>query len=253
MFTFILSLSPMPTQYYYGRGEKANLKKAFEEYSWAAERGCTEAMYMSAWMYRAGAFAEVDVEKCKLWLERAVEKGYAPAMNDLGVILLGEADLLERIHPELKADRNMTTTSDDWRRETNKASAAQESPNGAGENPVSTVAERKTYDGDEHVKVEEKEREKTRACGDIVETGHGTETAGQGAEERSTSLPPEQARLFEGVMATRKRAMQLFQGASKTGHTDAMINFGNMQEAMGYFDEARHWYRYACATIKTQT
>ncbi|CAN0461240.1 unnamed protein product, partial [Hapterophycus canaliculatus] len=83
--------------HFFGRGEKPNPSKAFASYAWAAERGCAEAMYMSAWIYRVGsANVEADAERCQLWLERAADKGYAPAMNDLAATLLGEADMLER-------------------------------------------------------------------------------------------------------------------------------------------------------------
>lgn len=49
---------------------------------------------MIAWMYRAGTHVEADAEQCQLWLERAVDEGYAPAINDLAVILLAEVMLL---------------------------------------------------------------------------------------------------------------------------------------------------------------
>ncbi|CAN0563899.1 unnamed protein product, partial [Ectocarpus sp. 12 AP-2014] len=81
------------------------MSKAFEAYAWAAERGCAEAMYMMAWMYRVGSGSvDADAELCQRWLERAVDKGYAPAMNDLATTLLEQADRTERAHPELKAD-----------------------------------------------------------------------------------------------------------------------------------------------------
>ena len=56
---------------------------------------------MLAWMYGVGSYVETDPEKRQLWLQRAVDKGYAPAMNDLAVILLGEADRLDESHPQL--------------------------------------------------------------------------------------------------------------------------------------------------------
>jgi TPR repeat protein len=34
-----------------------------------------------------------DMEKCIYWLERAVERGYAPAMNELALLLLEEVRL----------------------------------------------------------------------------------------------------------------------------------------------------------------
>lgn len=58
------------------------------------------------------------------------------------------------------------------------------------------------------------------------------------------SIPPEQANILDQVVGRRKRAMQLLQEAAKMGHTEAMTNLGNMNEAMGYLEEARTWYRY---------
>lgn len=217
-------------QYFFGRGEKPSLRKAFEAYSWSAERGCAEAMYMSAWMYGVGSYVETDPERRQLWLQRAVDKGYAPAMNDLAVILLGEADRLDESHPQMNADstlRGPDRNEDDPVRLLGEKRDGENWREGSGREGMKdrrVEAERK----------EEDEREELRG-------GQGRGDASGTSEE--ASLSPEQAQVFENVMEKRKRAMKLLQEAAKTGHTDAMTNLGNMQEAMGYFEDARNWYR----------
>lgn len=174
---------------------------------------------MTAWMYRVGsAGVEADAERCELWLERAVEKGYAPAMNDLAATLLGDADMLERDHPELRVDAS--GAPDGGAGLTQQGRREGDDVGGGG------------LDGGD------------AGCGDGDEvqgrTGDGEEVQ---AEEDAGSLPPELAQLFEQVMGKRKRSMQLLQDAAKTGHTEAMTNLGNMQEAMGFLEDARRWYR----------
>lgn len=190
------------------------MSKAFEAYSWAAKRGCAEAMYMTAWMYRVGsATLAADAGQCQLWLERAVEKGYAPAMNDLAATLLGEADRIERAHPELKAD-----VADDVSADAAVDATGAEASRIAG----STKRRRPDDDGDD-----DDDNDK----GAVDEDDGGTRLPTRedlkkavdgegGGLERTDSLPPELARLFEQVMEKRKRSMQLLQDAAKTGHTE---------------------------------
>lgn len=184
---------------------------------------------MSAWMYRTGAHVQDDAERCQMWLERAIDKGYAPAMNDLAVILLGEADGLEEAHPEVKADVKANGGGSSEGRGVHRRGSSEASREGFRGGAEAGKAEA----GEEGKYVEEDE-----------------EDGGEEGDEEPR-LPPEQAQLFEQVMARRKRSMQLLQEAAKTGHTDAMTNLGNMQEAMGYFDDARNWYRYALTLSAT--
>ncbi|CAM9328628.1 unnamed protein product [Ectocarpus sp. 12 AP-2014] len=225
-------------KFFFGRGENPNMSKAFEAYAWAAERGCAEAMYMMAWMYRVGSGSvDADAEQCQRWLERAVDKGYAPAMNDLATTLLEQADRTERAHPELKADVAAADVTAD--------NPADDADRGLG------ATRPLTPDGHTSGGSEE-------GLPDGGSSGDGVGGTGQGegnckgaggwqveAEEDASSLPPELAQLFEQVMEKRKRSMQLLQDAAKTGHTEAMTNLGNMQEAMGYFEDARSWYSLA--------
>ncbi|CBJ48727.1 Sel1 domain-containing protein [Ectocarpus siliculosus] len=225
-------------KFFFGRGENPNMSKAFEAYAWAAERGCAEAMYMMAWMYRVGSGSvDADAEQCQRWLERAVDKGYAPAMNDLATTLLEQADRTERAHPELKADVAAADVIAD--------SPTDDADRGLGATRPPTP--------DDHTSGGSEE-----GLPDGVSSGDGVGGTGQGegncegdggrqveAEEDASSLPPELAQLFEQVMEKRKRSMQLLQDAAKTGHTEAMTNLGNMQEAMGYFEDARSWYSLA--------
>jgi len=189
------------------------MSKAFEAYSWAAKRGCAEAMYMTAWMYRVGsATLAADAGQCQLWLERAVEKGYAPAMNDLAATLLGEADRIERAHPELKAD-----VADDVSADAAVETTGADAINVAG----STKRRRPDGDGDgddnDDGAVDEDDNE-TRLP---MREDRGKAADGEGDHlERTDSLPPELARLFEQVMEKRKRSMELLQDAAKTGHTE---------------------------------
>lgn len=186
---------------------------------------------MSAWMYGVGSYAETDPEKRQLWLQRAVDKGYAPAMNDLAVILLGEADRLDESHPQMNADSTLR------------------GPGISKADPMGLPGERR--EGENWRKgLEGGAREEGRVG---VETGEekneekeergGQERGDESGTSEEASMSPEQAQLFENVMEKRKRAMTLLQEAAKTGHTDAMTNLGNMQEAMGYFEDARNWYR----------
>lgn len=179
---------------------------------------------MMACMYMAGGHMESDEEKSQLWLERAVEKGYAPALNNLAVILLGEADRLEEAHPDVKASASFSS------RDSPSISADGGEPQKEGRK-----AARSWESGDieeTNVKIQEEK------CADKEEVNDEEEET-----EGGTSLLPEQVRLFEKIMGKRKRSMRLLQEAAKTGHTDAMTNLGNMQEAMGYFDDARNSYR----------
>lgn len=175
-------------------------------------------MVVLASMYKAGTHAEADREKCHFWLEKAVDKGYAPAMNDLAVVLLGEADRLEEAHPELKCEILSSEILEAGG--SNEGDEFLKKIHGG----ISSL-----YRGD-------------RPASDLEEDYHQSRDE-VGAEMKS-SWTPEQERLFEQVMEKRKRAMRLLQEAAQTGHTDAMTNLGNMQEAMGYFDDARNCYRY---------
>lgn len=187
---------------------------------------------MSAWMYSTGIHVETDTETCQLWLERAVDKGYAPAMNDLAVMLLCEADRREDVHPELKADPKPA-------KRPRKSSKFDEGELRNIDRVEDCSRNRKVEKGTDGVKVEEE-----RAVVAEDEREEEDENGGMAQSAEEASLPPEQGRLFEQIMEMRKRAMRLFQKAAKTGHTDAMTNLGNMQEAMGYFEDARNWYRY---------
>ena len=203
------------TQCFFGRGEKPNISKAFEAYSWAAERGCTEAMYMKAWVYRVGSSStDADADQCRLWLERAAEKGYAPAMNDLAVTLLGEADRTERAHPELRVDAGGVGGG--------AAGAADSSLDAADDDCSVSSTKRRRCDDDLEGAVDGHD-------GQVVEPlsgGLGEAVGGRGeegddvAENDCNSLSPELAQLFEQVMEKRKRSMQLLQDAAKTGHTE---------------------------------
>lgn len=193
------------------------MSKAFEAYSWAAERGCAEAMYMVAWIYRVGSSTtDADADQCQLWLERAVDKGYAPAMNELAVALLGEADESERAHPELKVDAGGVcgvAGADDFR-----ADAA------ADDSVGSTKWQRCDYDLERAVFEHDGETpEPLRGC--LGGTAGGRDGEGGGADNDSRNFPPELAQLFEQVMEKRKRSMQLLQDAAKTGHTEVTFSF----------------------------
>lgn len=212
------------TQFFFGRGEKPNTSKAFEAYSWAAERGCAEAMYMTAWIYGVGTSStDADAEQCQLWLGRAVDKGYAPAMNDLAVTLLGEADQTERAHPELKVDAGdvggiagATGSSAD------AAAADGASSADAAVDGGSVGSAKRPRDEDDPERAADERGSKTVAPlrGDLGEAVGGRDGEADGAETDCSSLSPELARLFEQVMEKRKRSMQLLEDAAKNGHTE---------------------------------
>ena len=189
------------------------MTKAFEAYSWAAERGCVEAMYMEAWMYRVGSSTiDADPDQCRLWLERAAEKGHAPAMNDLAVAFLGEADQTERAHPELKVDAGGAG-----------GAAGSSGADGAAVSTSVGSTKRPRFGDDPERAVDEYDGEEVEPLrGDVGEAACGRGGDGDGADNDSTSssLPPELAQLFEQVMEKRKRSMQLLQDAAKTGHTE---------------------------------
>ena len=63
---------------------------AMQAYIWAGERGYPEAQFQLAQLYKQGLFVTADAEKCKEWLEKAVSRGYAVAMNELALMLLLE-------------------------------------------------------------------------------------------------------------------------------------------------------------------
>ena len=186
---------------------------------------------MSAWMYGVGSYVETDPERRQLWLQRAVDKGYAPAMNDLAVILLGEADRLDESHPQMNAESTLRgpdiNETDPMKLPGEKRDGENWREDSGGEGKEEGRA---GVEGGEEVDEEGEER------------GGKGQGDGSGTSEEA-SLSPEQAQVFENVMEKRKTAMKLLQEAAKTGHTDAMTNLGNMQEAMGYFEDARNWYR----------
>lgn len=171
-------------------------------------------MYMKAWIYRVGSSStDADADQCQLWLERAVDKGYAPAMNDLAVSLLGEADQTERAHPELKVDAGGV------------GGAAGSSVDVAADDGSVGSTKRRRCDDDLEKAVDEHEGKSVMPpredLGDVAVDGRGGE--GDGAENDCGSLPPELAQLFEQVMEKRKRSMQLLQDAAKTGHTEVSL------------------------------
>lgn len=174
-------------------------------------------MVMLASMYRAGTYVEADKEKCRFWLERAVDKGYIPAMNDMAIVLLGEADRLEEDHPEIKCGIVPS--------ETPEANGGSNEGNEFIQNIHKGISS--LYQMNTNGLKEDYHRNQYEA-----------------GEEPKSSWTPEQEKLFEKVMEKRKQAMCLLQEAAQTGHMDAMTNLGNMQEAMGYFDDARDCYRY---------
>lgn len=188
------------------------MTKAFEAYSWAAERGCAEAMYMKAWIYRVGSSnTDADAEQCQLWLERAVDKGFAPAMNDLAVTLLGEADQTERAHTELKVDAGGVG---------GVAGAAGSVDAGADDSSVGSTKRRRCDDDLERAVDEHDGDTMVPQREDLGEAVGGRDAERGGVESDCSSLPPELAQLFDQVMEKRKRSMQLLQDAAKTGHTE---------------------------------
>lgn len=195
------------------------MRKAFEAYSWAAERGCAEAMYMKVWIHGVDS-ADADAGQCRLWLERAADKAYAPAMNDLAVALLGEADQTERAHPELKVDTGGVDGA---------AGAAGSSADAAADDSSVGSAKRRRCDDDLERGVDEHEGEAVDPLrGKFGEAAGGRGGGGDGAENGSSrSLSPELAQLFEQAMKKRKRSMKLLQDAAKTGHTEVSCIFAS--------------------------
>ncbi len=86
---------------FYGRGEPLNSNKAAKAYTSAAIKGLPEAMYMLAFLHRCGQCVSNDEEKYCRWLNRAIEKGYAPAMYDVGMLMLHRADVLLSQYPSI--------------------------------------------------------------------------------------------------------------------------------------------------------
>lgn len=158
-----------------------------------------------------------------------------PSLSFFSVSTLPQADQVEAAHPEVKADdaepaRFGAPGSDGG------GSSGVDMPHGEGDEGYVDEGLRmaKIYEG--------------RRANEAGDDGGGESEEVEGLDGGSgrgteTSLPSEQAQMFEQVMARRKKAMQLLQEAAKAGHTDAMTNLGNMQEAMGYLEEARIWYR----------
>ena len=65
--------------YHYGHGVEADLKKAFELYLAAAEKGYGKGMELVGRFYNQGIFVSQDRSQAEYWLEKAMKSGDAEA------------------------------------------------------------------------------------------------------------------------------------------------------------------------------
>ncbi|KAG5180249.1 hypothetical protein JKP88DRAFT_279665 [Tribonema minus] len=241
-------------RWYYGREGPPNFEKAHAAYLWAAERGFGEAQYMLAWMYKHGHFVTADAERCTHWLERAVERGYAPAMNELALLLLEEAEGISAAWPEVQAAFDEL------------ASKAADADAAGDDDDQDDVVQDDVADDDDSAA----EDSSSGGARDV----RGSAAAALGATQRrlQRTLSPEAAAKFAAAAELRKRAQSLLQrvrlcvrrevrcvrqlcaaavpaavSAARLGHADAMASLGSLLEEAGRVRAARRWYELAAA------
>ncbi len=79
-------------RYAEGRGTQADLAKAAEWYTKAAEAGFAPAQYRLGDLYQKGNGVDRDAAKAKMWFQLAAQQGNASAMHNLGVLFAMGAD-----------------------------------------------------------------------------------------------------------------------------------------------------------------
>ncbi|WP_292898824.1 peptidoglycan-binding protein [Nitratireductor sp.] len=80
------------SRYAEGRGTTADISKAIEWYTKAAEAGFAPAQYRLGDLYQKGTGVERDAAKAKMWFQLAAQQGNAGAMHNLGVLYAMGAD-----------------------------------------------------------------------------------------------------------------------------------------------------------------
>ncbi|MBY8917147.1 SEL1-like repeat protein [Nitratireductor sp. L1-7-SE] len=80
------------SRYAEGRGTTADMAKAVEWYTKAAEAGFAPAQYRVGDLYQKGTGVERDAAKAKMWFQLAAQQGNAGAMHNLGVLYAMGAD-----------------------------------------------------------------------------------------------------------------------------------------------------------------
>jgi len=70
-------------KYLYGRGVTRNYPKAAQYYSYAAERGHSEAMHSLGWVYEHGVGVQKDLWAAREWYRKAAELGHQNAKTAL--------------------------------------------------------------------------------------------------------------------------------------------------------------------------
>ncbi|MFC5584768.1 peptidoglycan-binding protein [Nitratireductor kimnyeongensis] len=80
------------SRYAEGRGTTADVSKAVEWYTKAAEAGFAPAQYRLGDLYQKGTGVDRDAAKAKMWFQLAAQQGNAGAMHNLGVLYAMGAD-----------------------------------------------------------------------------------------------------------------------------------------------------------------
>ncbi|CAM9734630.1 unnamed protein product, partial [Phaeothamnion confervicola] len=231
---------------FFGCCGDVSFEKAFEGYLWAAERGLPDAMYMVAWMYKHGYFIAQDEAECIRWLELACDKQYPPALNELGLFLLRQADDVEVQYPELGIDQEEKDDSDD--EEHDEFDDGGDGDDGGGRTSGISGGEGSGSGGGGS---SGGGGNGNGGGGNSGRAGDGyTDLSGGGDDSalcwpRPAGLAADLGRAWDDVAEKRRRAMRLFAAAARKGHTDAMTNLGNVQEALGCYESAESWYLLA--------
>ncbi len=221
---------------FYGIGEPLNYNKAAKAYTSAAMKGLPEAMYMPAFMHRCGHCISNDEAKYCHWLNRLIEKDYAPAMYDMGILMLDWPDVLLSQCPSIVQAVN---------------TAVANSNTEAQKNLLST-----TY---EFANCNDKEIDDS-GNNNIVEKLTAEEECSEGEEEETmakmTEIPlilalpealssNEDTKYWQTIAELKKKAISQFLSASKLGHVESMTQLGLIYQDLGYYDHAREWYEEA--------
>ena len=78
----------MGNLYRKGLGVEKDLKKAFELYMYAAERGHAEDQSNIGYMYMRGEGVDVDYKQSMVWLDKATAQNWATAYDKIGLLYL---------------------------------------------------------------------------------------------------------------------------------------------------------------------
>lgn len=260
-------------RHYYGREGFPNMKTAFEAYSWCAERGYGDAMFMLSTMYSKGQFIEKDEEKAKEWLEKGAACDHPACMHELANLLLKEADDCEREWPEVidLFNTRSTTLANREIKEIEESEFDDEQENeGLDEHSIYGDAEEKgdfspdiraTSMGNANRSPTNKKNTSTSlrspvlgvrdrnnlTANNLTATIDRSPRQNKAIESNSVWASPvgisrPACLRYTQCAQLRRRALTLLEDSSSLGHIEATASLGCLYESLGYIGAAKRCY-----------